>query len=201
MALMPVTVMVLGHYFLPDEKISVQRLFGAAIGFLGVFVLIGANLTVGGDKLAGQLATIAATFAYASNAIYTKRLPSFEPAGVTAGSLIIGVVVLAIPMVWFQPAKPLDSLVALESALQPILAVSVLGILGTGIATWFYFEVVRQVGPGFLSTINYLIPGFAFFVGIAFLGESGGLPQLLSLALIVAGVWLIQPKHKVIQAD
>ncbi|MDG2273589.1 MAG: DMT family transporter, partial [Halioglobus sp.] len=83
----------------------------------------------------------------------------------------------------------------------PWFALFVLGTMATGVATWVYFIVVGEVGPGFLSTINYLIPGVAFLVGIAVLGETAGWPQFMALLLILSGVWLIQPRHpKLLQA-
>ena len=54
-------------------------------------------------------------------------------------------------------------------------------------------EVVA--GPGFLSTINYLIPGVAFLVGITVLSEPPAWPQFVALFLILGGVWLIQPRQ------
>jgi drug/metabolite transporter (DMT)-like permease len=52
------------------------------------------------------------------------------------------------------------------------------------------------VGPGFLSTINYLIPAVAFVVGVLLLREPVAANQLIALAAILAGVWLIQPRHR-----
>ena len=68
----------------------------------------------------------------------------------------------------------------------------VLGILATGAATWCYFVVVTERGPGFLSTINYLIPAVAFAAGTVFLAEPWGWEHLSALALILLGVALIQ---------
>ena len=68
----------------------------------------------------------------------------------------------------------------------------VLGILATGAATWCYFVIVRQRGPGFLSTINYLIPAVAFAAGTLFLSEPWGWEHLFALVLILVGVALIQ---------
>ena len=59
--------------------------------------------------------------------------------------------------------------------------------LATGGATWCYFVVVAERGPGFLSTINYLIPAVAFVAGTVFLAEPWGWEHLLALALILVG--------------
>lgn len=189
MALMPITILLLSHYFLHQEPITGTRLFGVAIGFAGVVVLLGANFTVGGNKGLGQGAALLATIFYAINGIYTKRLPAFDAASLAAVSLLFGAAVLTLPMLVVQPAF------APAAHLNGLFATVILGVLGTGLASWAYFTVIAQVGPGFLSIINYLIPAFAFGVGVMLLDEPATWQQWLALAAIVTGVWLIQPRH------
>ena len=79
-----------------------------------------------------------------------------------------------------------------DCGMQAAGSLVMLGILATGGATWCYFIVVTERGPGFLSTINYLIPAVAFAAGTVFLAEPWGWEHLLALALILVGVALIQ---------
>jgi len=189
MALMPITILLLGHWFLEHEPLTPMRLSGVAMGFIGVALLMGVDLFANSDgRLPGQLAAVLATLCYAVNGIYTKRLPGFDTVAISAGSLLVGSIILLPIMlsqqVWVPPA-------AAPMAWGSVL---LLGIFATGLATWVYFTVVSEVGPGFLSTINYLIPGVAFLAGALLLGEPAGWAQWLALFSIVAGVWLIQPR-------
>jgi drug/metabolite transporter (DMT)-like permease len=162
------------------------------MGFAGVILLMGDTVFAGsdGERLWGQLAAVIATLCYAINGIYTKRLPGFDPVAITAGSLVAGSLMLLGPALWLQDwSNPLLN----PSAWGALL---VLGIFSTGMATWVYFVVVYEVGPGFLSTINYLIPAVAFVVGVLLLREPVAANQLIALAAILAGVWLIQPRHR-----
>ena len=80
----------------------------------------------------------------------------------------------------------------------PALGAAVLpasGVMATGVATWCYFVVVTERGPGFLSTINYLIPAVAFAAGTIFLAEPWGWEHLIALAMILVGVGLIQVRQ------
>jgi len=70
-----------------------------------------------------------------------------------------------------------------------------LGVMATGVATWCYFVVVTERGPGFLSTINYLIPAVAFGAGTLFLAEPWGWEHVMALTLILIGVGLIQVRQ------
>ena len=191
MALMPIAILVMGHYFLEHERMTPLRLIGVAMGFTGVILLMGDTVFAGSEqeRLWGQVAAVTATMCYAINGIYTKRLPGFDPVAITAGSLVAGSLILLAPALWLQEWS--------HPALNPTAwsALLVLGVFSTGVATWVYFVVVSEVGPGFLSTINYLIPALAFVVGVVLLKEPVLANQLVALAAILAGVWLIQPRR------
>ena len=191
MALMPIAILVMGHYFLEHERMTTLRLVGVAMGFGGVILLMGDTVFAGSEqeRLWGQVAAVTATMCYAINGIYTKRLPGFDPVAITAGSLVAGSLILLAPALWLQEWS--------DPSLNPTAwgALLVLGVFSTGVATWVYFVVVSEVGPGFLSTINYLIPALAFIVGVVLLAEPVLANQLVALAAILAGVWLIQPKR------
>ena len=191
MALMPITTLVMGHYLLTHEKFTRIRLLGVVLGLVGVFLLMGEEwwLSESEMKLWGQLAALLATVCYAANGVYAKRIPAMDPVVLSAGSLSIGSLLLFLPMLWFQDWRDPSA------AVNAWLALLALGTLATGVATWVYFVVVGEVGPGFLSTINYLIPGVAFLVGITVLSEPAAWPQFVALFLILGGVWLIQPRQ------
>ena len=196
MALMPITTLVMGHYFLTHEKFTRQRMIGVFLGLAGVTLLLGDDWWIyGGElRLSGQLVTLLATFCYAANGIYAKRLPPIDPVVLSAGSLSVGSIILLAPAIWIQDWS--HSFVVSSAW----FALFILGTMATGVATWVYFIVVGEVGPGFLSTINYLIPGVAFLVGIAVLGEAAGWPQYTALMLVLSGVWLIQPRQPKVHA-
>ena len=80
----------------------------------------------------------------------------------------------------------------LEWSLPSLLATLLLGVFSTGLATWVYFRVVTDCGPGFLSIINYIIPAIAFAAGVAFLGESAAPSQFLGMLLVLMGIAMIQ---------
>ena len=188
MALMPISTMVLSHFFVHEDTLTPRRLCGVMLGFGGVLVLVGGDaLTgIGGSALLAQLAVIGATLAYASNAVYTKRLPPINTIVVATGSLGVGTVLL-LPFSLYleQPHWVAPSFNALAATLT-------LGVVSTGLATWVYFRVISDCGPSFLAIINYIIPAIAFAAGVMFLGESAQLSQFAGLLLILAGIALTQ---------
>ena len=192
MALMPIATLLLAHWLLDHEPLTWRRFAGVVVGFAGVALLVGDDLLSAGasGQWRGQLAAFLATVSYAFNGVYAKRLPAKEPVALSLGTLGIGSILLAVPAMWAQLARPgLDITAGATSVLM------VLGVMATGVATWCYFVVVTERGPGFLSTINYLIPAVAFAAGTLFLAEPWGWEHLIALAMILVGVGLIQVRQ------
>ena len=192
MALMPIATLLLAHWLLEHESLTRRRFAGVVVGFAGVALLVGDDLLSAGasGQWPGQVATLLATISYAFNGVYAKRLPAENPVALSVGTLAIGSLLLAVPALWAQLAGPgFDVTAGATSVLV------VLGVMATGVATWCYFVVVTERGPGFLSTINYLIPAVAFGAGTLFLAEPWGWEHVMALAMILIGVSLIQVRQ------
>ena len=190
MALMPIATLLLAHWLLEHEPLTWRRFAGVVVGFAGVALLVGDDLFSAGasGQWPGQVAALLATVSYAFNGVYAKRLPAQEPVALSVGTL--GSILLAVPALWAQFAGPgFDVTVGATSVLI------VLGVMATGVATWCYFVVVTERGPGFLSTINYLIPAVAFAAGTVLLAEPWGWEHLIALGMILVGVSLIQVRQ------
>jgi drug/metabolite transporter (DMT)-like permease len=197
MALMPISTMVLVHFFVQEDALTPRRVTGILLGFLGVLVLIGGDALsgIGGAALLGQLAVLVATMAYAANAVYTRSIPAINTLVVATGSLIIGSVLLLPFTLYFEQ----PSLSAASAGSQ--LATLALGVISTGLATWVYFRVVTDCGPTFLSIINYIIPAIAFGAGVLFLGEAAAPSQFLGLVFILLGIALTQNRGPAMPLD
>jgi len=191
MALMPIATLLLAHWLLEHEPLTWKRFMGVVVGFVGVGLLVGEDLLSDAAMGAwpGQAAALLATLSYAFNGVYAKRIPQADPVALALGSLFVGSMLLAAPALGLQLAYEVQVYTPLSLAVLAIL-----GVMATGVATWCYFVVVTERGPGFLSTINYLIPAVAFAAGTLFLAEPWGWEHLLALALILVGVGLIQVK-------
>jgi drug/metabolite transporter (DMT)-like permease len=77
------------------------------------------------------------------------------------------------------------------SVLVPLLAVLALGVLGTGIAMSFQYDVVRAAGPTVGSSVTYLIPVVSVALGVLVLGERLAWPQFVGAAVVLGAAVLI----------
>ena len=71
----PLFVIVIASLFLHDEPITVNRLVGLIVGYAGVVILVSRSLGLAGGEssLAGELALLGSTLAYAVGAVYSRR--------------------------------------------------------------------------------------------------------------------------------
>lgn len=192
MALVPISTMVLAHFFVAHERLTVPRILGVLAGFAGVAALLGGEALsgLGGASLPAQLAIIAATFSYAVNNIYSKRLPTHNGLVTATGSLITGaLVILPFCLLIERPWE-------LQIHTGPLLATVALGVFSTGLATWVYFVVVSNCGPNFLSLINYIIPALSFAAGALLLGEAVNSWQFVGLVAICSGIAISQHRRR-----
>lgn len=194
MAVMPLVVLVLAHFFVAGERLTPRRLAGFALGFLGVVVLTGPEALaaiVGADAaLASQLAVLGAALCYGVAAIVARRGPPLNPVVTAAAVLSIAGILTGLGLVAGGMAGGAKAVVHDPVTLWPGLALAALGALSTGLATVVYFTLVARAGPTFLSLINYLIPVWAVVLGALVLGERLPPRAFAALGLILAGVVL-----------
>jgi drug/metabolite transporter (DMT)-like permease len=75
-----------------------------------------------------------------------------------------------------------------QASLRSVVAVALLGVFTTAIATVLYYELIRRAGAGFYAITNYLVPVMATVVGATLGRERLGLNVFVALALILLGI-------------
>jgi drug/metabolite transporter (DMT)-like permease len=190
MAVMPLGVVALAHFFVADEPLSLRKLAGFVLGFAGVAVVIGlerlTKVGTHGMALWGEIAVTAAALCYAVSSIVSRRAIASGPLEMASAALLIaGASGLALAVV-FEPAGMAE--VSAGSA----AALLVLGIFPTAIATVLFLMLIQTAGASFAAQINYLIPVYAVIAGAFFLGERLETSAFLGLGLILAGIALAQ---------
>jgi drug/metabolite transporter (DMT)-like permease len=186
MAVMPLTIIVLAHIFVVEEPLNARKLTGFGLGFVGIVVLMGpgALKALAGDMrtLTHELAILGGAILYAANVIITRRLPSVHPLAVSGAVMFVGLC-LATPTGLPATVSALDA-----ASLRSLVAVLLLGMFPTGLATVLYYELIRRAGASFYAITNYLVPVMATVVGATLGRERLGLNVFIALALILLGI-------------
>jgi drug/metabolite transporter (DMT)-like permease len=190
MAGVPLFVVVLAHFFLPDEPLSAGKAAGFGLGFAGVALLIGPSAFAGFGTdavlLVAELVILSATLSYAIFGITGRRAPPMSAMVRATGSLIAAALFSTVAALALEPVE------FFSAPLPPLAATFGLGLLSTAAAAVVLFRLLASAGPSFISFANYGIPAYATAIGIVFLGEDLGIATLAALALILAGVWLAE---------
>ena len=163
-----------------EERSTGMRLVGVGLGFLGVVILLGVDLSGSGMALLGGLAVVLAGLGYAVSAFIVKRRTvALPPLGMAAGVMTASTVLLAPVALLSLPSDGVDA--------GPVAAVLTLGAVGTGIAYAIFYTLISWVGPARTFVVTYIAPGFALVYGVTLLDEPITFGGLAGLALIVGG--------------
>ena len=183
----PLFVIVIAAIFLKGESITVNRLVGLAVGFIGVAILVGFDLTdLGSSSSVGELALLAATASYGVGAVYAKaHVHGLRPMVPALFQVFFGLLVTSI--LAFATEHPLDVAWTPES----VLAVVWLGLLGSGLAYLCYFRILQHWGATRASLVAYLLPIYGIALGAMVLAEPIAPTTLLGTALIIGGIALV----------
>ena len=169
------------------ERLQAPAVVGLLVGLTGVATAAGVGGSdLAGSSLAGGLASVLAGACYGYSFTYMKANLLHLPAEVAAaGQLTVGALVLA-PFALVTTAAD-----GIDLAPHRILAVVLLGVVGTGYAYVLNYRVVAELGPTTASLVTYLIPVVAVAVGVVLLDEVFHLRVLAGGVLIVVGIALV----------
>ena len=185
----PLFVIVLAAFFLHDEPLTVNRLVGLGIGYLGVIVLVSRSLGASGSTLTGELALVLSTISYGAGAVYARRnmrgIQPMIPALFQVGFafVIVAVIALATEQPW-----------NVSWSRDAIIAVVWLGILGSGFAYLANFRLLARIGATRTSLVAYLLPIVGIVSGALMFGEVVDVRIVIGTILIIAGVALVNSR-------
>lgn len=187
-ATVPLFIIVLAHFWLHDEKITLPRIGGLVIGFVGVAVLVSRDFGPLGAQgnLVGQLAVIGASLAYATALTFSRKYLRGQHPLVQST-----MVVLFAEMIMLVTTPVVER--PLTFPAQPLtwFALAWLGLLGSCTAYLLFFYLNNAWGPTRASLVTYTFPVVGLFLGIVFNSEVADWRLLVGAALVVGGILVV----------
>jgi drug/metabolite transporter (DMT)-like permease len=167
-----------------QERFRRAQLGGLAIGIVGVAVAAGlGGSDLEGSSISGSLAAIGAAACYGASMMYARRhLAHLTPLVAAAGPLLAGAVLLA------PVALTTSALDGVSLTPTRVVAIVLLGAVGTGVAFLIHYGNLAVLGATRASLVTYLVPVVAVAVGILALDESFEWRLPIGGALTVAGI-------------
>jgi len=186
----PLFVIVIAAIFLAGETITVNRLAGLAVGFIGVALIVGLDVAdLSSSSAIGELALIGATISYAFGAVYARaHVHGLRPMIPALFQVFFGLVVTAVLAFVFE--HPLAAVPAPDA----IFAVVWLGLLGSGLAYLAFFRTLQRWGATRTSLVAYLLPVYGIALGALVRAEPIAPTTLIGTVLIIAGIALVNAR-------
>ncbi|HEX2994397.1 MAG TPA: DMT family transporter [Anaerolineales bacterium] len=179
-ATVPLFTILIAHYLLHDDKMTVPKVLGLLIGFAGVVILMSKDIGDSAGSVLGQLAVVLACAFYAGSNVYARRT-TMETPGILRSA---GPLLAATAIMWL--ATPLvESPIKIPQLGITWIALLFLGILGSGLAFVLSYYLLHEIGPTRTSMVTYLFPLGGVLLGVLFLGER------LSWQVFVGGVLVV----------
>ncbi|WP_107069056.1 DMT family transporter, partial [Streptomyces sp. 150FB] len=188
----PLWGMALSLVALSEDRPTRRRVAGLGLGFLGVLTVLGVWQGFSGLDLTGTAMALLASLCYPVGWIYVRR----TLAGSGNSHLSLSGVQLFLGTVQLAAVMPLFTALPTSFAVVPLLAVVVLGALGTGVAILLQYEIVAEVGPTTGQMVTYFIPVIAAAAGVTLLHEHLGWNTPVGALVVLAGAALTQSRAK-----
>jgi len=189
-SLAPFFTLMVGIFFFKNRPSFLQYL-GIAMGFLGAVLLVtNGNFNSLNDINLYALIVVFATLLYGINGnVIRHKLVGLNGVEITSlAFMFIGP--FAGIILFLTDLGPAISSPYFWSSLAAILALS---LFGSVLSLFVYNNLIHQTSAIFATSVTYIIPVFALMWGILD-GESLGILQVISMLIILSGVYLVNSK-------
>jgi len=178
----PMFIAVFAPAFDHGAEVTRRQSIGLIIGLLGVALVVGVHAVGSLGQFLGALALLgaAASGALSSFVVKVHYRDKGIPASTTSFFALSTGAVLALPLALIRVPYELPGAPA-------VLAVVVLGLVGTALAFMLYYALINEIGEERATIATYLSPIFALGYGALLLGETITVAAIIGLALIIIG--------------
>lgn len=171
----------------PDERLTLRRLAGVCLGFLGVATAIGlASLATLDLRSLAQLAVLAGTLSYAFAGSWARLSLKNVPPLVAAAGMLTASSLIMLPL-----AHAVEGPLPLDLAPRTWIAIAYFALASTALAYLLYYRILAAAGAGNLLLVTLMIPPVAILLGAAARGETLPPNAYLGFALLAIGLLIL----------
>jgi drug/metabolite transporter (DMT)-like permease len=174
------------------ERFSALRLAGLLCGLVGVYLLTGPEGGMRDVPVLWVLVALITPFCYGMEANFVARFGTggAGPMQLLCGASLIGVAVTG-PIAWLS-GNWIDPRPPWGAPDYALIASAMINSLIYAMYIW----MVRRAGPVFAGQVSYLVTGFGVIWAMIILHERYSAYFWLALALMLAGLFLVQPRQQ-----
>jgi drug/metabolite transporter (DMT)-like permease len=188
----PLWALLIGILVGTERGLTAVRVGGLLLGFAGT-LLIFAPWHSAGLASWGALAILGAAVSYGICFTYIGAFLAGRggtPMALSAAQLLTaaGLTALILPVAGLQPVH-----------LEPLalIAATILGVVGTGLAYVLNYRLIADEGPTNAATVGYLLPVVSVLLGTLFLSETLTFGVVAGMVIVLLGVAMTQWRRRV----
>jgi len=177
---------LLAHYIYKNDRLSIQKITGCIIGFIGVMIVnFSTGLLTFSFNFKGEGFVIIASLMFSAAAIYGKKLTqSMDVMIVTGFSLFLGGILLTLIGISFGGS--VHNFTLSSSLLLGYM------VLLSSVAFTLWSLLLKHNKVGSVSVFIFLTPIFGVILSAIFLGENIiELKNVFALLLVCLGIWMV----------
>ena len=184
----PLLTFACAFVFLREEPLNRRTALGVLFGFAGV-LLIARPWDAAGLNIEGVLYMVAGSLCVGCSFVYAKRfLTGLAITPLALCTYQIGTALLLIALV-----TDLSGIERITTDTRAMLGLALgLGLLGTGVAYILYYCIVQRLGAVKASAVTYIPPVIALLIGVFLAHEPVKALDLVAVAAILGGVYILQ---------
>ncbi len=191
-ALVPLVTALLARFVGLDDRLTGSRVVGLVIGFMGVGILVGFDLTGGDLPVLAAMAIVVLGYALGP-ILVDRKLGELPSLAVIAAAMLVNTIIFAPIAALTWPSEPIPP--------RAWISVLILGAICSALAFIVFFRLIAEVGPSRTTLITYINPVVAVILGIVVLSEPLTLGMVAALPLILLGSWLATRRAPAIESE
>ena len=178
----PFFVLLLAHFFIPGDTMTVRKTVGIFLGFAGVAFFLG-KIGITSEVQVGDFIVLTAAFLWACNGVYSKKIfEHFVPFQLVLYPMVFSAPIFFLEgLAWDQPMiGQVDARVVGAITYQSLVSAAF------GFVAWN--SLLKKYGAVALHSFIFIMPIAGVLLGGMLLDEPITGNILVSLVLIVAGI-------------
>lgn len=195
----PFWVAVGAHFLMADDRLNAIKVAGLSLALFGVYLTFWSPGTVGLETDWGNVMEIGAALFFSATALYTKWLSVREKLNhfqTLFAMMFYSLPILAVTALFLERGYPI------KFSLKDLLAFLYQSLGAQFLAYVLWFWLIYRFPVSQVASFTFLVPLVGVILSAVFLGEPTPPSLWLGLALVTAGIILVNwPAKKIIRKN
>ncbi len=183
----PIFIALLAPFFLPGDRLTARKAGGLSIAFGGIVVLFSAELSSGlTGAIVGDAIVLSAALTIGLSGIITKRVAGrIHPVALVCWQTWITWPILTLFSWLFEAEQPF------LLSTRVVVSIVYLSTISAAFGFVAYAWLIQRYSPTRVASLTFLTPVFAVLFGWLLLHEHMGGVQLLGVAGVCVGIYIV----------